>query len=56
MITDTQIEKFRILYKTRFGSEISREEARERGLRLIALVKAIYKPITIKKTYGSRLH
>ena len=51
MLTDTQIQKFQALYQERFGEEISREEAIERGTRLIQLVRLVYKPIT-KAEYG----
>jgi hypothetical protein len=44
MLTDKQIEQFRILFKKRFGKEISREEAYERGMKLITLMKAVYLP------------
>lgn len=46
MISNLQIEKFRILYKNRFGIELSREEACEKGIKLIRLVELIYKPMT----------
>ncbi len=46
MLSDEQIKQFQILYKNRFGKEISREEAYERGAKLIRLVELIYKPMT----------
>lgn len=46
MLKESQIEEFRALYKTRFGKEISKEEACERGTKLINLLKAIKQPIT----------
>jgi hypothetical protein len=46
MLSEEQIEKFRALYKNRFGKEISREDAYERGAKLIQLIELIYKPIT----------
>jgi hypothetical protein len=46
MLSDEQITKFQMLYKNRFGKEISREEAYEKGAKLIRLVELIYKPIT----------
>lgn len=49
MLSDFQISKFRELYKKRFGKEISREEAYEKGVKLIRLVELIYKPITEKE-------
>jgi len=46
MLSDEQIRKFQMLYKNRFGKEISREEAYEQGAKLIRLVELIYKPMT----------
>ena len=46
MLSDEQISKFQKIYKTRFGKEISREEAYERGVKLMRLVKLVYKPMT----------
>ena len=45
MLSDERITKFQTLYKNRFGKEISREEAYEQGVKLVRLVKLIYKPI-----------
>jgi hypothetical protein len=46
MLSDEQITKFQMLYKNRFGKEISREEAYEQGVKLIRLVELIYKPMS----------
>jgi hypothetical protein len=46
MLSDEQIIKFQTLYKSRFGKEISREEAYEGGAKLIRLIELIYKPMT----------
>ena len=46
MLSDKQITKFQMLYKNRFGKEISREEAYEKGAKLLRLVELIYKPMT----------
>jgi hypothetical protein len=46
MLSDEQITKFQILYKNRFGKEISREEAYGKGAKLIRLIELIYKPMT----------
>ena len=51
MLSDEQVLKFQMLYKKRFGKEISREKAYEQGIKLIRLVELIYKPIT-KKEYN----
>lgn len=49
MLSDEQITKFQILYKNRFGTEISREEAYEQGAKLIRLIRLVYEPITEKE-------
>ena len=46
MLTDEQITKYQTLYKNRYGKEISREEAYEKGAKLIRLVELTYKPMT----------
>lgn len=46
MLTDKQIKEFQDLFNKRFGYEISAEEACKRGMKLITLIKAIYKPLT----------
>lgn len=46
MLTDDQITKYQALFKNRFGKEISREEAYEQGVKLIRMVKLIYKPMS----------
>ena len=45
-LTDEQIAQFQKLYKQRFGKELCYEDAKDSGIRLIRLVKIIYKPIT----------
>jgi len=46
MLSDEQITKYQMLYRNRFGKEISREEAYEQGVKLIRLIKIVYKPMT----------
>lgn len=46
VLDNEQITKFQTLYKSRFGKEISREEAYEKGAKLIRLVELIYRPMT----------
>jgi len=49
MLSDEQITKFQTLYKNRFGKKIGREEAYEKGVKLIRLIELIYKPMTEKE-------
>jgi hypothetical protein len=46
VISDKQIEKFQEIYRNYYGSEISKEEAYEQGMKLIRMLKVIYHPIT----------
>ena len=45
-LDNEQITKFQTLYKSRFGKEISREEAYEKGIKLMRLVEITYTPMT----------
>ena len=46
MLSDEQITKYQTLHKNRYGREISREEAYEKGIKLMRLVELIYQPMT----------
>ncbi len=46
MLSDEQITKFQTLYKNRFGQEIDRKEAYEKGVKLLRLFEIIYQPMT----------
>ena len=40
-LTDDNLLEFQMLYKKHFGTEITKEQALEKGLRLIRLVEAV---------------
>jgi len=46
MLTNQQVTRFQMLYKKRFGREISREDAYEQGAKLTRLIELIYRQIT----------
>lgn len=46
VLTDTDIQKFQALYRSEFGKEISTEEAYEKGIKLVRLMSAVYRPMT----------
>ncbi len=46
-LSDEQIAKFQTLYKIRFDKEISREDVREQGMKLVNLMRLIYRPMTV---------
>ncbi|MDO8569477.1 MAG: hypothetical protein Q7R89_01705 [bacterium] len=45
-ISDIQLDKFITLYREKFGVELDRQSAYEKGVRLVQLMKTVYKPIT----------
>jgi hypothetical protein len=49
VLSDEDILKFQALYKSEFGIEISREDAYEKGIRLLQLMSVVYKPMTEKE-------
>jgi hypothetical protein len=46
VLTDEQVLEFKYLYKERFGIELTDEEANEKGLKAVRLMKIIHKPMT----------
>lgn len=46
MISDERVQEFKMLYKNRFGKELSDAEAREKASALVRFLKIIYKPMT----------
>jgi len=49
VLSDEQVEIFRRLYFKRFRKEISKEDAYEQGIKLIAMLKLIYKPMSLEE-------
>lgn len=49
MLSNADIISFQNLWREQFGKEISREDAYEKGARLLHLVKAVYRPITVEQ-------
>jgi len=49
VLSDKEITEFQTIYKARFGKEISREDAIEKGIKLLRLIEIIYKPMTEKE-------
>lgn len=45
-LPESKIRQFQDLYKKRFGIELSKEQALEKGLILIRQMQIIYQPIT----------
>jgi hypothetical protein len=45
-ISVEQLEKFRGIYNTKFGIELTPQQALEKALSLLDLMKIVYRPIT----------
>ena len=44
VLSDENIREFQTLYKEHFGEEISVEDARESGSKLLRLISLLYRP------------
>ena len=49
VLSDEDILKFQALYKSELGMEINREDAYEKGIKLLRLMSVVYKPMTEKE-------
>jgi hypothetical protein len=49
MLSENQMKKYRVLYKERFGVELSRAEVCEKLESLVREVELTYKPMTEKE-------
>lgn len=49
LLTDEDIEKFQDIFEKEFGTKITKDEAYEKGVKLLTLMSAIYKPMTEKE-------
>jgi hypothetical protein len=54
MLSQESILEFQRIYKKNFGVEISFDEAREQGAKLIDLFKIVYKPLKINKNQNEK--
>ncbi len=46
VLSDEDIMKFQALYRSELGLEINKEDAYEKGIKLLTLMSAVYKPMT----------
>jgi len=49
LLTPNQIARFQEIYQKRFGKTLSREEALEKGIKLVRLMQIVYKPMTVEQ-------
>jgi len=45
-LSEENIKVFQAIYKKRFGREIGKEEAQEKGAKLLRLMQLVYTPMT----------
>jgi hypothetical protein len=55
-LSDEDISKFQTLYKSAFGTEISKEDAYESGIKLLRLMSLVYKPMTEEEFASIQKH
>ncbi len=55
-LTDEDITKFQALYKSELGMEISRKDAYDKGIKLLRLMSAVYRPMTEKEYEAIEKH
>jgi hypothetical protein len=46
VLSDEDILSFQAIYRKRFGREISKEDAYEKGIKLLRLMSIVYRPMT----------
>jgi len=44
-LTDEHIEEFQMLYKKHYGVELTKEQALEKGLRLVRLIEVVSRAV-----------
>ena len=49
VLSDNDITNFQELFKKHFGKEIDKQEAYDKGIKLVNLMSLVYKPITQEK-------
>ena len=47
MLSESQVNKFQDIYQKKFGRPISRQDAMDKGIKLVRLMELTYKPMTI---------
>lgn len=53
MLSDEMVEKFRQIYFARFGEQPTKEEAYDQGMKLLRMMKVIYRPLPKEKVTPS---
>ncbi len=56
MLTDEQIGQFQEVYRKRYNKEISKEDAYDQAVKLIAVVRSMSQPMTLKEYDSYQRH
>ncbi len=48
-LTDKQLTEFKALYKKHFGEELGQQDALDKAMKLLVMMKIVYKPITVEQ-------
>lgn len=49
MLDDSNVRKFQDIYREQFGKEISQDDARKEGEKLLRLVQLVYKQMSLEE-------
>ncbi|MFH2022636.1 MAG: hypothetical protein ABIJ33_05190 [Patescibacteria group bacterium] len=49
VITDKQMAKFKTLYKSHFDEDLSPQDALDKAMKLLVMMKIVYKPMTVEQ-------
>ena len=48
-ITNNQLSKFKALYRAHFGENLSSQDALDKAMKLLVMMKIVYRPMTVKR-------
>lgn len=48
-ISDKQLAKFKALYKSHFGEDLTPQDALDKAIKLVRMMEIVYKPMTVKQ-------
>ena len=49
VISDKQMAKFKALYKAHFGEDLSPQDALDKAMKLVTMMKIVCKPMTVEQ-------
>lgn len=49
VISDKQMAKFKALYKSHFGEDLSPQDALDKAMKLLTMMKIVYKSMTVEQ-------